>query len=63
MKILDKIISFFKRPKKGFIEHDGIFVEADDPNMARIVAEAWKTNKTLIGQVDEKGDLVIRESE
>ncbi len=48
--------------KDGIIRdpETGVCVETDDPVMAAVVAQAFKSGKPVIGNVDEKGKVTIR---
>jgi len=69
MKALEKLRGVFAKlfgskaePKDGIIRdpETGVSVETDDPVMAAVVAQAFKTGKPVIGNVDEKGKVTIR---
>lgn len=40
-------------------EESPIFVEADDPFMAMMVNEVWRTGKPHIGHIDADGNFVM----
>ena len=58
--MLKRIKQFFTRTKKA---ERLLIVETDDPFMAAIVGEVFRTGKPHIGSVDDNGNFEMKEVE
>ncbi len=53
------------KPQDGFIRdaETGLDIETEDPLMASVIAQAFKTGKPVVGSRDENGKVTIQKLE